>query len=202
MADKVVVLLVEGETEVEFYKAIVKRAHDLMSTPFSCYIKYINVKGIGNYKNLALRKFEHLKTQYDPETEFILFLCIDSDVFQLSKKPPINKKEVRSALLAAGAKKVTYIVAKQSIEEWFLTDLSGVLKFLRLSKKTKRPNGNCQEAIIKLFSMANRVYVKGDKIEGFIKHLDIGKIMTAQCQSLSPLCKTIGFDCHIVCNKK
>lgn len=34
MANKVIALFVEGPTEIEFYKAVIKRAHDLMEKPF------------------------------------------------------------------------------------------------------------------------------------------------------------------------
>lgn len=201
MADNVIVLFVEGPTEIEFYKAVIKRAHDLMSTPFTCSIEYLDMYGIGNYKKDAIRKFNKLKKKYNENTQYLAFLCYDSDVFQLSKKPPIDRKEVRTALKNSGISKVTDIVATSSIEEWFLKDLSGVISYLRLPKKTKCPKGNGQEALRQLFQTANKVYVKGGKTEGFIKKLDISIIMASCCKSLLPLCKAIGFDCALTCNK-
>ena len=202
MSNKVIVLFVEGPTEIEFYKAVIKRAHDLMNAQFGCFVEYADMKGIGNYKRDALRKFNKIKENYKENTEFYIFLCIDSDVFELSKKPPINRQEIHSELKKAGAKRVTDIVAKQSIEEWFLIDLDGVLSYLRLPSKTKRPKCSGQESLKKLFNIANKVYVKGGQTEGFIKKLDIGKIMQSCCESLSPLCKAIGFDCSLICNHK
>lgn len=201
MTKKVIVLFVEGPTEIEFYKAVIKRAHDLMPTKFTCSVEYLDMKGIGNYKKDATRQFNKLKDNYEEDTEYLAFLCYDSDVFQFSKKPPINRKEVRAAIKDAGASKVADIVAESSIEEWFLMDLPGVLSYLRLPKNTKRPLGRGQEALKKLFKNANKVYVKGGKTEGFIKKLDIAKIMSSCCKSLSPLCKAIGFDCTLVCKK-
>ena len=61
MADKVVALFVEGPTEIEFYKAVIAEARRVMRTPFPCEIEYIDMKGIGNYKKDALRKFNKLK---------------------------------------------------------------------------------------------------------------------------------------------
>lgn len=66
-----------------------------------------------------------------------MFLCIDHDVFEFSKKPPFNRCEVQKSLQEEGAVKVTYIIAKQSIEEWFLYDLEGVINYLHLPKTTK-----------------------------------------------------------------
>ena len=201
MAKTVIVLFVEGQTEIEFYKAVIKRAHDLMSNPFSCSVEYIDLLGIGNYKKDALRKFNKLKEKYEEDTRFFAFLCYDSDVFELSKKPPINRKEVRNDLKHAGAFKVTDIVAKSSIEEWFLADYLGVLSYLKLPSNTKRPSGNGQDSLKALFRKVNRVYVKGGKTEGFIKKLDIAKIMSSYCEQLSPLCNEIGVDRKLVCKR-
>ncbi|MBE6810226.1 MAG: DUF4276 family protein [Ruminococcaceae bacterium] len=200
MSNKVIALFAEGPTEVEFYKAVVIEARKLMGIPYSCEIEYVDMKGIGNYKKDALRKFNKLK-QNHPNEEIFVFLCIDHDVFEFSKKPPFNKTELQKLLQDAGAKTVTYIVAKQSIEEWFLCDLDGVLSYLRLSKSTKRPKGNGQEALKKLFKMANKLYIKGSKTEGFIEKLNINKIIHSQCNVIKPICKSLNLDCKIICKK-
>ena len=198
MADKVIALFAEGPTEVEFYKAVVMEARKLMGVPFSCEIEYIDMKGIGNYKKDALRKFDKLKKEHCGK-EISVFLCIDHDVFEFSKKPPFDKTALKKALQERGAKTVTYIVAKQSIEEWFLCDLEGVISFLRLPKSTKRPKGNGQDALKKLFKIANKIYIKGNKTEGFIEKLNIRKIMNTYCKSFKPLCKSLGLNCKIIC---
>lgn len=200
MADKIVALFVEGPTEIEFYKAVVKQARDKMQIPYNCSIKYEDMKGIGNYKKDALRKLNNLKRK-NPDSDIFVFLCIDSDAFEFSKKPPFQKSVVQKELLDAGAKKVTYVVAKHSIEDWFLSDLKGVLTYLHLPVSTKRPKGTGQEALIELFKKANKVYVKGGRTEGFIEKINVAKISQAQCLSLKPLCSGIGFDCKKVCGK-
>lgn len=200
MADKVVALFAEGPTEIEFYKAVVIEAREMMGVPYSCEIEYIDMKGIGNYKKDALRKFNKLKNDHCGKDIYV-FLCIDHDVFEFSKKPPFNKGEVQKSLEEAGAKKVTYIIAKQSIEEWFLCDFEGVLNYLRLPKTTKRPKGNGQDALKKLFKTANKLYVKGGRTEGFIAKLDVKKIMKTYCKSFKSLCESLELDCRIICKK-
>lgn len=202
MAKKVIVLFVEGSTEIEFYKAVIKRAHDLMSAQFNTTVRYVDMCGIGNYKKDAVRKFRKLKGKYDKGTCFSAFLCYDSDVFKFAKRPPINRKEVRTALKNEGISKVIDIVADSSIEEWFLQDMLGVISYLKLPNKTKRPRGNGQEALTQLFKKGKKIYVKGGKTEGFINRLDIEKIMISCCESLSPLCKEVGFNCSVVCGKR
>lgn len=197
---EVVAIFAEGSTEIEFYKAVVINARELMGTPFKCEIEYADIKGIGNYKSNALRKFSSLQKKYQ-DKKIQVFLCIDHDVFELQKKPPIDKKKVKQAILDAGAQNVTFIEANQSIEDWFLHDLGGVILYLRLSKKTKRPKGNGQAALKALFNQANRVYVKGSKTEGFIEKLNILKIMSYCCKELKPLCNSLGLNCTKICNK-
>lgn len=201
MADKVVALFVEGPTEIEFYKAVIAEACRVMRTPFSCEIEYIDMKGIGNYKKDALRKFNKLKKDHCGKN-INVFLCIDHDVFEFSKKPPFNRCEVQKSLQKEGAVKVTYIIAKQSIEEWFLYDLEGVINYLHLPKTTKRPKGNGQEALKKLFMRANKLYIKGGKTDGFIEKLDIRKIMKAYCNAFKSLCESLKLDCKVICEKQ
>ena len=199
-AKKIVALFVEGPTEIEFYKAVVKYAHDTMGAPFNCTFEWVDMQGIGNYKDNALRKFKALQKKYSGEDIYAL-LCIDTDAFAFSKKPPINKVMVKKSIESAGAKKVCYVEAEQSIEDWFLADLEGVVSFLGLPRGTKRPKGKGQDALKKLFKDAKKVYVKGHNTGNFIKSLDISKIMKTYCTALKTLCHIANFDCKKVCNK-
>jgi len=47
-----------------------------------------------------------------------------------------------------------------------------------------------------LFKKANRVYIKGGKVSGFIESLDIKKIMVEICSEIKPLCKKLGVTCY------
>lgn len=101
---KVIILFVEGYTEIDFYKALVADIRTLHDKEFCCNIEYKNMKGVGNYKNDALRKLGEVKRKY-PESDIYAFLCYDTDVFHLSKKPPVDMKKVRKQLITNGAKK-------------------------------------------------------------------------------------------------
>ena len=200
MTNKVVVIFAEGQTEIEFYKAVIIKAREKMIVPYKCKIEYADLKGIGNYTKDAIRKFDSIKKRH-PTAEFHVFLCIDSDVFEYSKKPPINRTEIINALKNKGAQKATCITAKQSIEDWFLCDLTGIIKYLRLPSSTKRPKGNGQEALKKLFKNANKLYIKGEKTEGFIDKLNILKIIECNCATLKPLCAALDLKCNLICKK-
>lgn len=120
-----------------------------------------------------------------------------------SKKPPIDKNDVKKALLDAGAKKVEYLIAHKSIEDLFLYDSNGVLEYLGLPQSTKYPHQNSgQENLKILFSKANKVYVKGEKTEGLIEKLDITKILDKGCSTFKPLCNILDLDCSNICKKE
>lgn len=193
---KCLVLFVEGDTEVEFYKQVIANARKLHPAgKFDTYIEYRSVGGVGGFKNIALRKFiKQVKTKYDNDCEFTVVLCSDTDVFEFASKPPIKWNEVKKELEANGAKKVIHVQAEKLIEDWFLYDLEGILKFLRLAKNTKVSGKNGYDKLQRLYKQANKIYYKGIKSNGMIAHLDIDKIADEVKDQLNPLYKVLGVD--------
>lgn len=56
---KCLVLFVEGDTEVEFYKQVVANARKLHPAGrFDTNIEYRNVGGVGGFKSIALRNLQ------------------------------------------------------------------------------------------------------------------------------------------------
>lgn len=107
---KCLVLFVEGDTEVEFYKQVIANARKLHPAGrFDTSIEYRNVRGVGGFKSIALRKFtKDIKTKYDSNCEFTIVLCSDTDVFDFAPKPPIKWDEVKKELKANGVSKVYF----------------------------------------------------------------------------------------------
>ena len=168
---KCLVLFVEGDTEVEFYKQVVANARKLHPAGrFDTNIEYRNVGGVGGFKS------------------------IDTDVFDFASKPPIKWGEIKKELKANGAGNIIHIQAKRSIEDWFLYDIEGILGFLRLGKNTKVSGKNGYDKLQRLYKQANKVYYKGIKSNGMIGRLDIEKIADAVKDQLNPLYKALGVD--------
>lgn len=69
---KCLLLFVEGDTEVEFYKQVVANARKLHPVGrFDTNIEYRNVRGVGGFKNIALRKFiKEIKPKYGDNCEY------------------------------------------------------------------------------------------------------------------------------------
>lgn len=193
---KCLVLFVEGDTEVEFYKQVVANARKQHPVGrFNTNIEYKNVRGVGGFKNIALRKFiKEIKPKYEDGCEFTIVLCSDTDVFEFASKPPIKWDEVKKELMNNGASKIIHVQAKRSIEDWFLYDLEGILAFLRLSKKSKLSGKDGYDKLQRLYKQANKVYYKGIQSNGMIGRLDIEKIAKAVKDQLNPLYKALGID--------
>lgn len=192
--NKCLVLFVEGETEVEFYRQVVAHARKLHPEGrFDTEIEYRNVGGVGGFKNIALRKFvKEIIPHHSKDCKYTIVLCSDTDVFEYEAKPPVKWKEVKSGLEMAGAEDIIHVQAKQSIEDWFLYDMEGVLRFLKLGKNTKVSGKNGYEKLQKLYKQANKVYYKGIRSNGMIEKLDIEKISDIVSDELNPLYEALG----------
>ena len=193
--EKVVVIFIEGETEIEFYKRLVSIVRDHCGGRLMCSVEPINASGIGQYKDKVLRIFEkRIKRKY-PNGEFHIALCYDHDVFEMGKNPPVNWYEVKRAFLDNGANDVQFIKAVHSTEDWFLCDIEGILQYLHLPINMKLPNGNGYERLKVLFKRGKKIYIKGKSNGNFVQALDVEKILLANCLEISPLCKLLGVDC-------
>lgn len=194
--NKCLILFVEGDTEVEFYKQVVANARKLHPAGrFDTNIEYRNIRGVGGFKSIALRKFvKEIKPKYEDDCKFTIVLCSDTDVFEFASKPPIKWNQVKKELLNNGASKVIHVQARRSIEDWFLYDTEGILALLRLSKNSKVSGKNGYDKLQRLYKQANKVYYKGIHSNGMIGRLDIGKIADAVKDQLNPLYKALGIE--------
>lgn len=193
-----IVIFIEGDTEKEFYSRIIAQLHSFASEGRFSVDKLIirNLKGIGNYKNRAKRVFEKEVLSRNPGVNFTVVLCYDTDVFDLSPNPPVVWSEVEHELKVSGAKKIIHVKARRSIEDWFLFDMKGLFKYLRLSEDTNISKTATGAGTIKaLFKKAGKVYIKGSASKGFVDSLNINLIMGFICPELKRLCKELGIRC-------
>ena len=93
-----------------------------------------------------------------------------------------------------GASEIIHVQAKRSIEDWFLYDLEGILRFLRLGKNIKASGKNGYDKLQSLYKKAHKVYYKGIQSNGMIDCLDIEKIANTVNDQLNPLYKALGVD--------
>ncbi|MBR7045750.1 MAG: hypothetical protein IKI23_08850 [Lachnospiraceae bacterium] len=177
MAETIATVFVEGDTEVDFYKKLIAYLRDKNGGRLHCKVDVRNVKGVGRYQNKVCRIFENsVKKQY-PGHDYKVVLCYDSDVFEFSRKPPVDWDEVTRALREKGADDVRLVKAVTSIEDWFLYDVEGLRKFLKLPKKFKMTGYKGQKGLAQLFLKAKKTYIKGVRCNGLIEALDLDVII-------------------------
>ena len=193
--NKGIILFLEGETEKAFYDRVIDQMRAYCGT-FNCRVIVKNIKGVGNYKNRVKRIFQNDILRKNKGVSFVVFLCHDTDVFEMEDHPPVQWKIVEQELRRMGVRNIFHIAAEHCIEDWFLLDKEGLLRFLRLPRRTT-VSGTGAEAIQRLFKKQNRLYIKGRKTEGLIDALDIRKIMDCHCDQLSILCREL----NILCTK-
>jgi len=192
MAD-VMVLFVEGETDLVFYNEVIELIRSRSCTGlFHCNIEKKNLKGIGNFKNKLMRKFNNDIIPKFKDQNIVVFLCYDTDVFGFHNSPKIDWLQIKRQLLESGANKVHFIKAEKCIEDWFLIDKEGICRFLRLDENTRLKGMNGVEKMENLFKKANKVYVKGKSVNGLIQTLDIEKIVLGKIEIFRPIYKILG----------
>ncbi|MEY8868957.1 hypothetical protein AB9K24_05585 [Meridianimaribacter flavus] len=190
--NSIIVLFVEGDSEKEFYQELISFYRGEISGDVP-KIKIYNLKGIGRFENKVASK---IKLEILPnylEDNIYVFCCYDSDVFELGKKPPTNWSIVEKKLKELGVNNFYRIIAKRMIEDWFLTDLNGLLTFLKLKKSPKLKGRNAYEKMKVLFKAGNKIYQKGNSSHKFISSLNIQIIRDNYSKELENLEDTLGY---------
>lgn len=192
-------IFVEGDTEVDFYNKMKEHLRQKLGGRLACEVKIHNLKGVGQYQNIAQRIFEkRVKVDYPPEEyRYHVFLCYDTDVFEYAKKPPVDWPKVIKMLKELGAHEVLRVEAKTSIEDWFLLDIEGLRSFLKIPRKVKLSGYKGQNGLRQLFLKANRTYIKGIRCAGLVDALDMSVIFPEICGQIHTICETAGMNCNI-----
>lgn len=185
---KVVLIFVEGDTEKEFFEKLTQ----LWKAANSTEVVIKNVKGIGNYQKKPYNIFSNSIESKHDNCNYLIFFAYDTDAFEFSPKPPVNWNEVENQFRQHKNVICNHLPAVRNIEDWFLSDLDGLCKFLRIDPKKANIKGKTGlEKIQKLFKLGNKAYLKGTRIKGLLDILNLGIIYKAQKATLGKLKKFI-----------
>ena len=197
--DTVIVLFVEGETECEFYKALIRFLRDINGGRLNCIIEYQVLKGVGNFCSKAeriLRK-DLMNRQKYHDLIFKVILCYDTDVFDRNEnRVQINWTAIEKTMRKNNVADVFHIKASASIEDWFLADSDGVKRFLNISRAADISRYKGLKGLKQLCSEHGRRYAKGVKCEGLVSALDISRILRSYCMQVHTLCRILGIPCN------
>ncbi|MFA9397403.1 MAG: hypothetical protein ACERKV_03940 [Clostridiaceae bacterium] len=190
----VLVIFVEGQTDKEFYKKMIAyiKSQNPDKDLKECKIK--NLNSVTHY-NKAPSIFENEIAPKYKGAEFKIICSYDYDAFQnlCSIKPPVNWPKLKKQLNSNNKIINVYeIKAYDSIEDWFLKDMTGLCKYLGSTKiyKLKDLQGTTGEKKMKdLFKRNSKIYQKGYNTRNFIDYLDFEVLYNSLEKELEPLKK-------------
>lgn len=169
-------ILVEGDTEVIFYKRIKETYFRGASS------KTINLHGNWNINQKVLDVVtQHIDDH--PNVRFSILICIDRE--SRSEKAPIDMDLIKAEFAGnpnIAEQDINIYEATQDIESWFFHDIEGIYTFLRTQRNRRKPekfrpveklnNTHLSE----LFKCNSKEYKKGSASQNFINCLDLQKI--------------------------
>lgn len=173
---RVALILVEGETEEEFYSL-------LISQYYNSHPKHIkNLHGNFSINRKILE--ESVKYAHDhPDREFDVYVCIDQERFG---SPAYNHDACEAELKNyPGFRRLIPVVAILMSESLFFLDMDGIYKFLRAPKSSRKPGKFRNHRrlthydLSKLFKAFGKVYRKGRRCQNFVSNLDLSKMLQA-----------------------
>lgn len=196
---RLLLIITEGPTETEFYKQILNKIREVNKLSKFNFdkIDYFCASGIAKMSTKMFSKFkkEYCIDEY-VEYEKIVCFCYDNDVFKRKKEnPPIDRKKMESDFKQAGADRIINIIADDMIEDFFLYDIVGIKKYLKLKKSYRKTNKKSLELLQQMFKDSNKIYTKGVKVEGLVDALNIELILLNICCQIKPLCIELGCSC-------
>lgn len=179
------IFFLEGYSEEIFYKKML-----------DMYLKgvpkiVINAKGLYNIHKTVMGKTVDIVTRY-PDYNLRIYCCIDRE--SRDKAPELDIEALRKDMLGHKTLKnkvlsADIIMATQMLESWFFYDIEGIYKFLRYPNASRNiakyhPVEKTRwQDLFKLFRDVGKLYIKGERSENFIEHLDLEKIY-AHCREL------------------
>lgn len=177
-------LLVEGRTEVVFYK----RIQDTLLR--SCRSTIRDLEGLYNIDKKIISHIVDYAGIHEDE-KIRVYCCLDRES-RYGEVPEFNLEKIRKYIedkQIENVLSIDLIKATQQIESWFLYDIEGIYTFLKVPTATRKPNAYKpperfgSKDLQHLFERYNKIYSKGKRCENFINHLDIEKIVR-ECREL------------------
>ncbi len=180
-------LLVEGDTDVLFYKRV--KADYLDKENLRVTIR--NLEGLYNINRKIVDKLDSF-CDHNRDEIVRAYCCVDRES-RYGKTPGLDLdviiRNIREKQIC-GVHSVDAIVATQQIESWFFWDIEGIYKCLRVPHARRKKNAYrppekyTYRDMIKLFRDYGKAYNKGKRLRYFIDQLDIHKIVK-NCSELS-----------------
>lgn len=169
----VALLLVEGDTEEEFYKELAKLKFN--SVPK----KIKNLKGNYNVNAKILDAASQFSINNADDT-FDVYVCIDQE--KLGEPAYSHDRVCRELAAISGFRSIYPVVAILMLESLFFIDIDGLYSYLRSGRSHRNPRKysnyrhlNAKD-LNRLFKQFGKCYYKGIRCKGLIDTLDLDRI--------------------------
>lgn len=189
-----VVIFVEGDTDEVLFKALIDYYRTVSKTELRpCRI--CNLRGITRYTSELISK---LQNEYLPEAKKkgyqIQTVCCsyDTDAFEVKNPLMVNWDILRKTMKRMGIHEFIQLGIRSSIEDWLLSDMEGIYRYLNLTtipKSLKGNNGNAK--LTDLYGHARKVYQKGYQAKELVNALSMEIIRKKHADDLSELEKAL-----------
>jgi len=173
-------LLVEGDTDVEFWKRIKECSIG------QCRTKIRKLKGLYNINRKVLDRIVQHSNQNSEELVRV-YCCLDRESRE-GRVPGFDIKRIRKYVKderIQNVLSVDLIWATQQVESWFFYDIEGIYDFLRVPRAQRNvrayrpPEKFVYKDLQRLFEKYGKTYNKGNRASNFINTLNIEKIVGA-----------------------
>ncbi|MFZ2148695.1 MAG: DUF4276 family protein [Sedimentisphaerales bacterium] len=177
-------LLVEGDTDMFFYKRIKN------SFIKECRTTIQNLQGVYNINKKVINSIVDY-VQLHRDEKIRVYCCFDRDS-RYGQVPEFDIKKIRKYVKDENIKNIlsiNLIRATQQIESWFLYDIEGIYEYIKVPRSQRNPKAFRPPEkfgyrhLQRLFERYGKTYTKGKKAGNFINHLDTGKIVS-NCKEL------------------
>lgn len=174
---KTALILVEGETEEEYYSRLIRNHCPKVPK------KVINLIGNFNINNKIIEA-GHKFARNHPLSAFDVFVCIDQERLGA---PAYNHNYCTAELKKCQYfGKIVSVVTTLMTESIFFLDIEGIYAFLRAPQAQRKPQNfrNYRQLthhdLSRLFKAHNKTYRKGRRCGNFLDHLDLDKTLNAE----------------------
>lgn len=191
---KYIVVFVEGDTDKVFFEALLRYYAQKSKSKLNDW-EICSIRGVERYESKVISKLKNgLIPKLAKSNKLVHAVCCsyDTDVFEYAERPVVNWRKIRKSVKELGVPNFLEIEVKQMIEDWFLCDLSGLCKYLKISVPSKLEGKDGFSKMKLLFKKGNKIYQKGLSCQRFINSLDISVIRNTQQTNLAELEKLLG----------
>lgn len=194
VSDHLVVVFVEGDTDIVFFSALLQYYRSVSLEPVSPAV-VVNLMSVTRYASKMLQKLQNdIIPVAETKGQKVKAVCCsyDTDVFEQGLQI-VDWAQVEKKVKRMGICGFWRIGVESMMEDWLLDDMDGLCSYLNLKQKPLALKGRTgYEKLVFLFAKAGMKYSKGFSVGKFIGSLNMGQIRQKREAVLKGLEEALG----------